>query len=165
VLQQHEGSQQQLASQQPLPAQQLGSQQLDFSQQQQDGSHAQPHPQPTIRSSRPPKLGPAIEMLSMSAPNRFHFIEQHLLLAGVPVRHVSSADFQQRAMSPHAERSSAATAVAPARVLGSNVAGVRSTSKCRESENWRDVQGGIRSVGASKPVEPILGSKQSGPVS
>jgi hypothetical protein len=52
-------------------------------------------------------------MLSKSAPNSFHFIEPRLLLVGPPRRRVNSADFQQRAMSPHADRSSAATAVAP----------------------------------------------------
>ncbi|MEM9187411.1 MAG: hypothetical protein AAGB00_13040, partial [Planctomycetota bacterium] len=70
--QQHEGSSQQHD----------GSH--DFSQQAQDGSLAQPHPHPSILSNRPkPKLWPASEMLSMSAPNRY-FIEQLLIRSGLP---------------------------------------------------------------------------------
>ncbi|MEX2316921.1 MAG: hypothetical protein WD669_07205, partial [Pirellulales bacterium] len=75
-------SQPQLASQPQLDcAQQLASALHDFSQQAQLGSQPQPHPQPSIRSSKPmPKLGLARAMLNMSAPKKFHFIEHRLLL-------------------------------------------------------------------------------------
>jgi hypothetical protein len=59
-------------SQQLLSQQQLCSAQHDFSQQLQLGSQPQPQPQPSIRSSRhAPKLGPARQALSISAPKKF----------------------------------------------------------------------------------------------
>jgi hypothetical protein len=81
LLQLEQGSQQ--PASQLEAAQQLGSTQHDFSQQAQLGSTAQPHPEPSIRSSKPkPKLGLARAMLSMSAPKKFHFIEHRLLCVG-----------------------------------------------------------------------------------
>jgi hypothetical protein len=63
-----------------------GSAQHDGSSQQQDGSQHPPHPRPDILSSSPPpKVGPAIEMLSTSAPKRFHFILKTPSTTGLPM--------------------------------------------------------------------------------
>ena len=67
--------------------------------QQQDGSHeSQPQPPPSIRSSMPaPKLWPARQTLTNSAPNKLPFIEPRLLLReGQPERHLDVTALARR---------------------------------------------------------------------
>src|SRR5262249_25977246 len=94
---------QQLLQPQLGSLQQPGSAQQDFSQQPQLGSEQQPQPPPSIRSSKQhaPKLGLTRATLTMIAPKKFPFIEHRLLFFGTH-RAIRFADFQQRAMPPHA---------------------------------------------------------------
>jgi len=143
-------------SQQPSSQPQLGSsqqqdgssQQHEGSSQQHDGSLAQPHNPP---SRPPPKLWPAREMLSTSAPNRFHFIATTPHTIG-PARPRSSGSTHRRSRS----------VLGGSLLVGASLVGEapHSVAGAKRKAGWA----GQAACVTSKPVEPILDSKQSGPV-